>query len=175
MQEYEFALRFTLPTAEACSDELVERLGEAGCDDALIGIGHPGRIALEFAREANSASEAILSAIADVRRALPGAELVEVAPDLVGATEVAALAGCTRQNIRKLMVVAGAGAPAPVHEGSAAVWHLAPVLRWLTAEKRYRIEPALLEVSEAAMDVNAVLGVMRTGPETQERVRSLLR
>ena len=89
MKEYEFGLRFSLPQDEAHSDELIERLGDAGCDDALIGIGHAGRIAFEFARQADSAHGAILSAITDVKRALPGAELVEVSPDLVGITDVA--------------------------------------------------------------------------------------
>jgi len=80
VKEYEFELRLSLPQDEAHSDELVERLGDAGCDDALIGIGRTGRIALQFAREGDSAHSAILSAIADVRRALPDAELVEVTP-----------------------------------------------------------------------------------------------
>ena len=81
MHEYEFGLRFSLPESEEHSDELIERLGNAGCDDALIGIGHAGRIAFEFAREADSAHRAIISAIRDVRRALPGARLIEVTPD----------------------------------------------------------------------------------------------
>ena len=105
MKEYEFGLRFSLPQDEAHSDELIERLGDAGCDDALIGVGHAGRIAFEFAREADSASNAILSAIQDVRRALPTAELAEVSPDLVGVTDVADIVGCSRQNLRILFWV----------------------------------------------------------------------
>lgn len=57
---------------------MVERLGEAGCDDALVGIGQPGRLALEFNREAADADEAVRSALADVRRAVPSAKLIEV-------------------------------------------------------------------------------------------------
>ena len=44
MRIYEFRLKFSLPASESDMDELVERLGAAGCDDALIGIGQPGRI-----------------------------------------------------------------------------------------------------------------------------------
>lgn len=88
MKEYEFTLRFGLPSDEVLSDELVERLGNSGCDDALIGIGSPGRLALDFNRSANSAREAVLTAIADVVKTIPGAKLVEVAPDLVGVTDV---------------------------------------------------------------------------------------
>jgi hypothetical protein len=40
-------------------DALVERLAEEGCDDALVGIGPPGRLALGFVREASSAHDAI--------------------------------------------------------------------------------------------------------------------
>jgi hypothetical protein len=61
-------------------NDLVERLGEAGCDDALVGIGQPGRIALNFTREADSAQQAFISALEDVRRAIPDAELIEAKP-----------------------------------------------------------------------------------------------
>jgi hypothetical protein len=52
-------------------DLLVERLAEAGCEDALIGTGHAGRLALEFTREAPSAGAAVRSALRDVRRGAP--------------------------------------------------------------------------------------------------------
>jgi hypothetical protein len=84
--EYEFELRFRLPTDDADAGELVERLGEAGCDDALIGIGQPGRIALRFTREAESTKSAIVSALEDVKKAIPAAKLIEAGPDLVGLT-----------------------------------------------------------------------------------------
>jgi len=174
MKEYEFALRFSLAEGETHADELIERLGDAGCDDALIGIGHAGRIALEFAREADSAHSAILSAIADVRRALPGAELVEVKPDLVGITDVAEVVGCSRQNMRKLLWSCTSRGPAPLHEGTSALWHLAPVLRWLAAEKRYTVSPDLLEISEATMKVNTAIDALRTDAETQDEIRALL-
>jgi hypothetical protein len=38
------------------------------------------------------------------RKRDPGAELVEASPDFVGLTDVADLVGCSRQNIRKLML-----------------------------------------------------------------------
>ena len=55
-----------------------------GCDDALVGIGKPGRIALDFTREADSAEEAVISALSAVKRAIPDAEFVEATPDFVG-------------------------------------------------------------------------------------------
>ena len=44
----------------------MDRFAEAGCDDALVGIGQPGRLALEFVREVSSAHDAIEGAIEDV-------------------------------------------------------------------------------------------------------------
>lgn len=74
--EYDFVLRFKLAQDGADANDLVERPGEAGCDDAVVGIGQPGRVALKFTREADSAQQAFISALADVRRAIPDAELI---------------------------------------------------------------------------------------------------
>ncbi len=75
--QHAFTLRFQLAEQDADHDELVERLGAVGCDDALVGIGQPGRIALEFLREAASAEAALASALADVVRAVPSARLIK--------------------------------------------------------------------------------------------------
>jgi hypothetical protein len=87
--EYEFTLKYKLSDKESDADALVERLAEAGCDDALVGTGQKGRIALNFIREAASAKEAIISALTDVKRAIPHARLLEVTPDFVGLSDVA--------------------------------------------------------------------------------------
>jgi hypothetical protein len=60
--------------------------GEAGCDDALVGTGQPGHIALEFRREAFSAEQALVSALSDVKKAIPCARLLEVTPAVVRMT-----------------------------------------------------------------------------------------
>ena len=84
--EYDFVLKFKLAEGSADANDLVERLGEAGCDDAVVGIGQPRRIALKFTREADSAQHAFVSALEGVRRAIPDAELIEASPDLAGLT-----------------------------------------------------------------------------------------
>jgi hypothetical protein len=122
--------------------------GEVGCYDALVGIGQPGRIALNFSREADSAQAAIVSALADVKKALPGAKLIEVGPDFVGLTEVADFVGVSRQNLRKLWLTHATNFPVPIHEGNSALWHLACVLRWLQDRGTYRVEQTLLEVAQ---------------------------
>lgn len=60
-----------------------------GSDDALIGIGQSGRIALQFTRVAENAFEAVFGAVKDVKRAIPDAKLIEATPDLVGLSDIA--------------------------------------------------------------------------------------
>lgn len=154
--EYTFTLKYQLADDSGDQHALVERLGEEGCDDALVGIGMPGRMALEFTREAADAGEAIRSALADVQRAVPSARLIEVTPDLVGLTDVAEIVGMSRQNMRKLMLAYPGSFPAPVHESSASIWHLADVLTWLQAKGGYAIPLDVLEVARVAWQVNLV-------------------
>ena len=152
--EYTFTLKYQLADDDRDPDALIERLGEAGCDDALVGIGQPGRLALEFTREAADAATAVRSALADVRRAVPSAKLIEVAPDLVGLTDVADIVGVSRQNMRKLMLAHPGSFPTPVHEGSASIWHLADVLAWLQAKGSYVLAKDVLDVARVALQVN---------------------
>ena len=76
MNKYEFTLIFELPSESDDSDALIESLGEAGCTDALVGVGAAGSIALDFCRKGSSSDGAVASAKADVLRAIPGASLI---------------------------------------------------------------------------------------------------
>lgn len=154
MTEYDFLLKFDLPDHKADPERFVDALYEAGCDDATIGIGQNGRMALNFTREADSAFNAVSSAIADVKKAIPEASLIEATPDLVGLTDIAEIVGCSRQNIRKIVIGHKSMFPSPIHEGSSAIWHLAKVLQWLKAKGGYKIEDNLIEISRANMQVN---------------------
>ena len=172
--EYTFTLKYQLADDDRDPDALVERLGEAGCDDALIGIGQPGRLALEFTREADSADAAVRSALADVRSAVPSARLIEVAPDLVGLTDVADIVGVSRQNMRKLMLAHPGTFPAPVHEGSASIWHLADVLTWLQAKGSYSLAMDVLEVACVALQVNVAKEGRRLSRSASKELESLV-
>ncbi|NID05777.1 DNA-binding protein [Luteibacter jiangsuensis] len=172
--EYTFILKYQLADDDRDPDALVERLGEAGCDDALVGIGQPGRLALEFTREAADAGEAMRSALADVRRAAPSARLIEVAPDLVGLTDVAEIVGVSRQNMRKLMLAHPGSFPAPVHEGSASIWHLADVLVWLQARGSYSLAQTMLEVARVALQVNVAKEGRRLPRAASEELEALV-
>jgi predicted DNA-binding transcriptional regulator AlpA len=172
--EFEFGMKFKLGVQGTDSKELVERLGEAGCDDAVIGIGQPGRITLEFTREGRSVREAIVSALRDVKQAIPDAELIEVTPDFVGLTDVAELVGVSRQNMRKLMLAHPMTFPAPVHEGSASVWHLAHILQWLNERGDYSIRKPLLDVATMAMQINLAKEARELDAPVQKEVRALV-
>ena len=172
--EYTFTLKYQLVDDDRDLDALVERLGEAGCDDALVGIGQPGRLALEFTREAADADEAVRSALADVRQAAPSARLIEVAPDLVGLTDVAEIVGVSRQNMRKLMLAHPGSFPAPVHEGSASIWHLADVLAWLQAKGSYSLTRDVQEVARVALQVNVAKEGRRVSHSASKELEALV-
>lgn len=150
--EYEFNLKFKLTTSDLSEDDIMECLS-TDCTDALVGLGLPGYVGLDFVREASSAEKAILSALADVQKALPDAELVEAGPDFVGLTDVADLIGMSRQNMRKLFVNNAIAFPAPVHGGSSMIWHLAQILPFLK-EREYPFAQSVQEVALTTMRVN---------------------
>ncbi len=169
MSEFEFTLTFSLPRRVADDvDALVERLGAVGCDDAVVGVGQWDRLGLAFAREAESASAALVSALADVRRAEPRARLIEASPDYVGLTDVAALLGVTRQNMRKLILRCDALAPPPVHAGHPAIWRLAKLLGWLRDEKGYHVPPELLDVATATLQANLAVEARDADGQAQQ-------
>jgi predicted DNA-binding transcriptional regulator AlpA len=172
--EYMFTLKYKLAAQDNDLDAIVERLGEAGCDDATIGVGQPGRLALVFSREGTSAFEALVSALGDVKQAVPSARLVEAGPDFVGLTDVAEIAGVSRQNMRKLMLSHAAEFPAPVHEGSAAVWHLSDVLDWLNARGGYDIKAEIFDVAKSAKQINLAKEARELEPRLNRRLECLV-
>lgn len=158
MATYEFILTFALPDPEADPSAFTDALFAAGCDDATVGVGKRGSIALEFDREAASAEAAIRSAMATVQRAVPGAELVEVKPDLVNLSDIADLIGCSRQNMRKYasgeIRTVKARFPAPISSGTASLWHLFEVATWLVRNTNLHPTPELIETAEIACGIN---------------------
>jgi predicted DNA-binding transcriptional regulator AlpA len=171
---YEFTLTFDIIAVSAAPDDCVEALGAHGCDDALVGIGRTGRIALRFSRAADSPWQAVTSALRDVRSALPGAALLEASPDFVGVTEVAQIVGRSRQNIRQLMLSCGASAPPPVHEGQPSIWHLADVLTWLRDSKRYVIDDDLIAMARTNMQLNLAVAQRAADPSAQDAIAALV-
>ena len=149
MTEYEFTLTFTLPDAQDDPVQHLDALFDAGCDDAVVGTGTSGTISLEFNRDADSATNAIDSAIHDVMGAIPGASLIEAKPDMVGLTDVGEILDCSRQNIRKY-AVGYPIFPRPAITGKFHLWHL-----WEIAEfDKFSIPETLIEISRVTCKLN---------------------
>lgn len=171
--EHIFTLKYRLHEYDGDDQALLDRLFEAGCDDALPGIGQTGRLALEFSREAESGQQALESAIADVRRALNHAELIEALPDYVGLTDISEHVGMSRQNLRKIALNHAATFPAAVHEGNPSIWHLADVLRWLH-EQGYAVDTSTLEISAAAREFNIAMQARRLSADRSNELEALM-
>ncbi|MBP0021366.1 MAG: DNA-binding protein [Cyanobacteria bacterium SBLK] len=173
MNEYDFTLKFALPDDRDSPDDFVESLYAGGCDDALIGVGTQGYIALNFIREASSAYEAISSAIADVKKVIPSVTFIEASPDLVSLADIARILGCDRENLRGLIQKSHSTLPLSVYEGIHSIWHLAEILIWLHEEKIYSIDRALLEVAQINMSLNIARGWQRIDADIQDNIKSL--
>ncbi|MCA1175876.1 MULTISPECIES: DNA-binding protein [unclassified Pantoea] len=158
--EFEFTLRFQLSEA-VTDDEALERLGAAGCTDALVGTGVAGKLSLMYCREAENAQQAIRDALAEVTQALPDAELIEAAPDLVGLTDIAELIGVSRQNMRKLMLTHSPQFPRPIHDGKTALWHLVDVVEWPNQRGSSRVTPGISELAYATLQLNLQQALQR--------------
>lgn len=174
MKLHEFTLKFSLNNEADNPEQYIEQLAEAGCDDAIIGVGQNGRIALNFSRESTSAYDAIVSAVADVKKVIPKASLVEATPDFVGLTDVADLLGFSRQYMRKLMLKSGTSFPSPVHEGKPSIWHLSNILIWLKENNKYKVEDTLIDVANVNKKFNVIKELNQVNDGTQESIRELI-
>ncbi len=156
MNEYEFTLKFDVPK-NTDLEVLSTQLYDNGCDDSSIGIGTPGSIALYFIRESKSASEAVLSAIKNVKNVIADAKLTEAAPDLVGATDIAEIMGVKRQAVQKIAASKDSNFPLPVYvakcKNGISLWHLSSVLEWLMENRDFH-DDLLLDLSSTTMTIN---------------------
>ena len=162
MNTYDFTLTFALAECSSNSENYLDGLFEAGCDDALVGTGMPGSIALNFSRPAKSAENAIRQAVHDVQKAIPDAKLIELKPDLVGISDIASLLGCSRQNIRKLATDGNSSFPSPSVSGSVPLWHFYEVANWLLKNSRLKIKPKAKDVEIAKIAFQKNLDVQRS-------------
>lgn len=154
---FDFTLVYQLPKDSPAAEDHIDALFDAGCDDAIPGTGKMGRIALEFAREAGNAASALNSAKKNVEAAIPDARLMEVRPDIVGASEIADLAKCSRQYVRNQLGKID-GLALPVYAASGhTLWHLSVLNHYLTQETTLSIPRHIYEFSEIAMKANSAI------------------
>ena len=176
MQEYEFELVYRLHNHEDPQAHL-DALFENGCSDASPSVGKPGWLGLSFCREASDAMIAVKSAILDVQKAIPHAELIRAHPWLMNISELAWEFDFTKQNMQKYLrgVTSLGEAPAPVIAGKTSYWNIALVYAWLSAGSAIEYDPeryslyahlwALnIEIERAnGPEIDAFNGFLKTG------------
>jgi hypothetical protein len=131
----DWTFRLTL-AGIALTDEDLDVLFEAGCDDGTFSRERDGTVLGFFDREAETQEDAVLSAIQDVESAGRGARVLQVAQDddWLNASEIAHRVGRTRQSIG--LLVRGqrgpGGFPVPVarHGSPNPLWSWAEVETW---------------------------------------------
>lgn len=159
---YDFTLTFALSQDRNDPEDCLDALYEAGCDDALVGTGMQGSIALNFSRTAKSAENAIRQATQDVQKAIPDAELIELKPDLVGISDMAVLLKCTRQNVRRMATADNSSFPSPCVSGSVPLWHFYEVANWMLKNSRIKIKPKAADVEVAKIAFQKNLAIQRS-------------
>lgn len=123
---------FSLVLHREPTEEELDRLYEAGCDDVLFGSMDQSGFA-DFTREAPSLAEAIANAIAQVRSVAP-LDVLRIEPDdLVTASEIAERIDKSREYVRLLAAgERGDGFPLPAARFASRMrlWHWSDIARW---------------------------------------------
>jgi len=160
-REFEFDLVFALPQGVADEGAVLDALYEAGCENAVIGLGAPGLIGVGVTRSGTDA-EAVISATARrILNGLPeGLTLREVRPDLVTLAEVAARLKVTRQALQKRRM------PPPSVGGLYRASEMPPYLDSVAGRIRdgMRTAAAWFAAAPGAQRVNARIGLEEFAP-----------
>ena len=99
---FEFDLVFALPDGPADEDAVLDALYEAGCEDAVVGLGGSGLVGVGLTRSGRDPETVISETAARLMKGLPaGTRLREVRPDLVSLADVAARLKVSRQALQK--------------------------------------------------------------------------
>ena len=160
-QTYTFTL--LLHGADPLREDNIGALEKAGCADALF--GRRGTVFYaNFDREADSFGEAVLSAIEDVERAVPGLKVTRVEPEeLVSAAQIAVRTKRTRESIRLLIEgKRGPGSfptPALWLSSSRKLWRWTDVADWFATCLQAPVSD--VQVAAFVASVNAALAVRR--------------
>ena len=155
-QSYEFSM--VVAGLDSAARSFEDKLFEAGCSDALIGVVK-GLVVLDFTRQASSFADALKSAMRDIRKA--GGRVVRIEPDSYASlSDIAARTGLTRQSVSLLVQgKRGAGSfPPPVARvtSDSPLWDWLIVARWLTRHGKLK-DTATVTNAEVTRRMNAVI------------------
>jgi len=159
---YSFTLYLSGP--DVLTDENLDALYEAGCDDALFGERDGAQYAA-FDREATSFGAALKSAISNLTAAVGGLQVVRIAPEeFVTLAAIAERAGLSREYVRLLANEergpGGFPPPAAYADHKTRLWHWADVAEWLQEHKKSK-EQLDTEGADLVLAVNAALSYQR--------------
>ncbi len=148
------------------SDDQLNALFEAGCDDASFGE-EGGALIVDFDRHAPSFAEAVDSARRQLERTIPDlrvARILEEDDELVTASEVARRAGLSREAIR--LLATGARGPRTFPRpratlGRQRLWHWPDVAAWFARERGERLRIATDEQRRFVRAFNEALNLRR--------------
>ena len=177
MPTFHFTLIVAGPDLQ--DEPMIDRLFEAGCDDATIGSSD-GVQYVDFDREAEALDDAILSAVDDLEK-LEGVEVVRIADaGLASLADIAARVGRTRESVR--LLVSGARGPGnfpkPVTDPRSRyrLWRWSDVASWF---KGYRGGFPVIADEQLASMYNAALELRhdrrRLEPSVPVSLRDLVR
>ncbi len=77
VREFQFDVMIRLPQGCPDIEDVVDKLFESGCDDAVVGCGNPGMLGLAFIRAGTNRDAVIARAVSDALAGLPRGALVE--------------------------------------------------------------------------------------------------
>ncbi len=166
--EFEFRVIVAVPDEEY--DLVEKRLIEAGVDDGFLGA-EDGVVFVDFARDADTLTAAMLSAIRDLRACGFATKRVDV-DDMVTAAEIARRCGRTRESIR--LLIEGkrgpGGFPAPMSKHlRSRRWRWSEVAPWL--ESIGVLESWNAHEAEAIAAINGALELVRNTENAQARLQ----
>ena len=148
-------------------DSFLDRLYEAGCDDALVCF-KDGYVCLDFSRASKSAEEAVLSAIRDFEHSTVGGTVERVEPDdLASLSEIARRTGVTRASLQKYargISKVGEDFPQPAANISGArreLYSAAEVINWMHAKERVVLPGHSTELVNVIAKINQALFVAK--------------
>ncbi|MCG5216182.1 hypothetical protein [Streptosporangium sp. KLBMP 9127] len=173
MPVYAFELGFIAPAG----DDVIDALYEAGWDDATVsldpGTGGPG--IASFDREADTAVQAVASAIAQGRTA--GVEVTTVSEDLVTLAEIAERAGRTFATADHWAVGrrGPGGFPAPrIRRPRVSLYSWAEVVRWLNEHRLAEMSCADVEIARVCEVADSLVRASRLQRQLAVEDRRLL-
>lgn len=119
----------------------------------------PGLLSLEYTRNAESARQAVMAALSELREINPQGYLAGVGPDLIDFAAVAMLFNLNSKNMRAMMSKYGPLFPAPQFTGNTVMWHSADILGLIAAQGVRDIPETDLEMAQLARAMNRAIFV----------------